>query len=39
MLVVRHTKKMEPYPLYNRVRARHTLDTKTSRGVPVTYAK
>ncbi len=28
---------MEPYPLYNWAKARHTLDTKTNRGVPNTY--
>ncbi len=34
--VVCHKKKMEPYPLYDQARARHTLDTKTNHGVPNT---
>ncbi len=31
-------KKIEPYPLYNRARARHELDTKTNRCAPKTHA-
>ncbi len=30
--------EIEPYPLYNRARARHTLDTKTKICIPNTRA-
>ncbi len=37
MQVVRNQKKMEPYPLYNRARARYALDTRTNRCVLDTH--